>query len=170
MPPGTKPRSGNLTGRHFTDAAPDGEKRVGDSVIHRVARYPPGEELPDRPVVPVIEIGEPKLIGVASRARGLPPDAHTQSTPSTPSPVTQNLLRGVTELVLPGRVRSGRYRAMVPPSAAEPWAVFWRGGSVAAGPINCADRRIGAHSSSLSRMPIRQFSARHWRCLPAQQP
>src|SRR5262245_5424024 len=87
------PHERGVTGRHLVEAAPHGQERVGDGVIHRVAWHAPGEEVPDRPVVAVVELRELQIADATSGARGVPPDAHTNSTPSTPSTVTPNLTR-----------------------------------------------------------------------------
>ena len=95
-PPGGRPRTPHqrrLTGGHLVETAPHGEERVSDDVVHRVAWHPPGEEVPDRPTVPFVELREPQVIGATSGARSAPPDAHAQLTPSTPSNVTWNLPR-----------------------------------------------------------------------------
>jgi hypothetical protein len=58
-----QPHQRLFPGRHLIEAAPHGEERVRDRVVHRVDSNSPAAELTDRPVEPGMRLREPHLIG-----------------------------------------------------------------------------------------------------------
>jgi hypothetical protein len=58
-----RPHQRLFPGRHLVEAAPHGEERVRDRVVHRVDSNSPAAELTDRPVEPGMRLREPHLIG-----------------------------------------------------------------------------------------------------------